>query len=406
MRQQYGLVEGHAYGVLRSRTVPNNEGTETRLVQVRNPWGSAMEWKGAWGDADTANWTDEAIAICEFSPEPDGTFWLSVEDFSKCFSEFCVTYIRDGWSQSSVALTNGAAGRGAAARAAAGGDASGRCIDGGDLVSEATAAWVVSFSIDEATTIDVGLHQTDDRCFHKDAKHLYRGLTLFVTMADGTEVLNAPVGVADRQVWRELQLEPGEYLAYCFATNGTTARGSAHNTVDFTLSVYSEKPIGGGGLQLVPADAAPAAGVVFDAVGELVSSWRPGAGYDASGVGGFADGSRGTCEWKELMKGSELRWIKWNHGGLHVWIFDNSKAENTEFTTTLTINSDNMVFLCPSNFRSDTPQVCACVRVCVCVRVFAYVCVWVRARSLHLHRRLTRRLAHHMAPPYGHYHPT
>ena len=55
MLEKEGLVAGHAYSVIQAREVTEGGilglvgGTQYRLLQVRNPWGS-FEWKGAWSD--------------------------------------------------------------------------------------------------------------------------------------------------------------------------------------------------------------------------------------------------------------------------------------------------------------------------------------------------------------------
>ena len=52
-----GIVQGHAYSIL---DVLEVEGT--KLVQLRNPWGEATEWLGAWGDK-SKEWTERRRRI-------------------------------------------------------------------------------------------------------------------------------------------------------------------------------------------------------------------------------------------------------------------------------------------------------------------------------------------------------
>lgn len=49
-----GLVDGHAYAVLRVESAVAADGRH-RLLQLRNPWGRT-EWNGAWSDL-SAEWT-------------------------------------------------------------------------------------------------------------------------------------------------------------------------------------------------------------------------------------------------------------------------------------------------------------------------------------------------------------
>ena len=53
--EKLGLVGGHAYGLLAVAEVKDRKGKLTKIVQLRNPWGS-FEWKGDWGD-DSDIWT-------------------------------------------------------------------------------------------------------------------------------------------------------------------------------------------------------------------------------------------------------------------------------------------------------------------------------------------------------------
>ncbi len=72
-----GLVPGHAYSLIQ---VKEKEDDGTRLLMVRNPWGT-FEWDGAWAD-ESEEWTEEMIDYFEpnFDTE-DGAFWISYEDF-------------------------------------------------------------------------------------------------------------------------------------------------------------------------------------------------------------------------------------------------------------------------------------------------------------------------------------
>jgi hypothetical protein len=88
-----GLVALHAYSVLDARELGLLKGTSlasgvlgrTRLVRLRNPWGS-YEWKGAWSDG-SEEWARHPMVKARLRPKPadDGTFWMSWEDFSRLF---------------------------------------------------------------------------------------------------------------------------------------------------------------------------------------------------------------------------------------------------------------------------------------------------------------------------------
>jgi hypothetical protein len=46
-----GIVQNHAYAVLRVEYVTDEQGVKHQLLQLRNPWGRG-EWTGAWYDKD------------------------------------------------------------------------------------------------------------------------------------------------------------------------------------------------------------------------------------------------------------------------------------------------------------------------------------------------------------------
>jgi hypothetical protein len=52
-----GIVQGHAYSILDAYEVEGN-----KLLQIRNPWGNSIEWKGAWGDS-SSDWSERRKQI-------------------------------------------------------------------------------------------------------------------------------------------------------------------------------------------------------------------------------------------------------------------------------------------------------------------------------------------------------
>ncbi|XP_060735797.1 calpain-1 catalytic subunit-like [Tachysurus vachellii] len=85
-QQNNGLVEGHAYTVTGVTMVKSN-GNPVLLVRLLNPWGHT-EWKGSWCDG-SESWStvseEERKACTNFVD--DGEFWMSMEDFCKCFCQ-------------------------------------------------------------------------------------------------------------------------------------------------------------------------------------------------------------------------------------------------------------------------------------------------------------------------------
>lgn len=94
-----GIVQGHAYSVLKAIEVDG-----IKLVQIRNPWGRG-EWTGDWSD-DSDLWTTRMRNVLNWNLiEDDGIFWMEFGDF---LSEFDEIYIgrnlteSKGWKNISV----------------------------------------------------------------------------------------------------------------------------------------------------------------------------------------------------------------------------------------------------------------------------------------------------------------
>ena len=57
---KYGIVQNHAYSVLRSHVIEPN----IRLMYLKNPWGRC-QWKGRFGPSDPV-WSEGAIKANSF----------------------------------------------------------------------------------------------------------------------------------------------------------------------------------------------------------------------------------------------------------------------------------------------------------------------------------------------------
>ncbi|KAK6625532.1 hypothetical protein RUM43_005831 [Polyplax serrata] len=102
-----GLIEGHAYTVTYVATVDLLDGETVELVRVRNPWGDAVEWDGAWSDR-SANWNN----VSEFDKKrlrilamEDGEFWMEFDDFQEEFEELTIATIGPDFNQDGLADT-------------------------------------------------------------------------------------------------------------------------------------------------------------------------------------------------------------------------------------------------------------------------------------------------------------
>ncbi|KAI5665946.1 hypothetical protein M9H77_15799 [Catharanthus roseus] len=80
-----GIVQGHAYSILQVREVDGH-----KLVQIRNPWASEVEWNGPWSDS-SPEWTDRMKHKLKHVPQAkDGIFWMSWQDFQIHFRSIYV----------------------------------------------------------------------------------------------------------------------------------------------------------------------------------------------------------------------------------------------------------------------------------------------------------------------------
>lgn len=86
MRKQ-GLVAHHSYSLLKALKVG-----EDCFVQLRNAWGGACEWNGAWSDhsSDWGKRPDVEAALKPARKSGDGKFWMALEDFAKIFTHIYV----------------------------------------------------------------------------------------------------------------------------------------------------------------------------------------------------------------------------------------------------------------------------------------------------------------------------
>ncbi|XP_068194584.1 calpain-8-like isoform X2 [Antennarius striatus] len=81
-----GLIQDHAYTVTGVKEMIS-QGALVKLVRLWNPWGK-QEWKGDWSDRsplwNAVSAQDREMCLCVAD---DGEFWMTLEEFCKCFSE-------------------------------------------------------------------------------------------------------------------------------------------------------------------------------------------------------------------------------------------------------------------------------------------------------------------------------
>lgn len=82
----HGIVQGHAYAVLRVKDVSG-----MRFVRFRNPWGK-FEWKGRWSDVSEL-WKQHPKVAKVLKQDSnadgdDGAFWMEWSDVLTHFPNF------------------------------------------------------------------------------------------------------------------------------------------------------------------------------------------------------------------------------------------------------------------------------------------------------------------------------
>ena len=92
---------GHAYSVTAVKQVKLSDGTEAQLMRLRNPWGNATEWKGAWSDS-SSEWRkvpEEERKAIGLTFDDDGTPLTLIEHFADsstvCSNSYTCTVYSD-----------------------------------------------------------------------------------------------------------------------------------------------------------------------------------------------------------------------------------------------------------------------------------------------------------------------
>lgn len=97
-----GIVGSHVYSLIEAA-----KSDDFMLLKLRNPWGYG-EWEGEW--CDSSELWEEYPEIKEdlgFEPADDGSFWISMEDFSKRFDDIIICSRGDEIEDSSEYLGDG-----------------------------------------------------------------------------------------------------------------------------------------------------------------------------------------------------------------------------------------------------------------------------------------------------------
>lgn len=86
-----GVVSGHAYSLISVFEVQIGS-SQVRLMKMRNPWGSGVEWKGDWSDHSSL-WTPQLKQQLGWTDAVDGLFFISLDDYLSHYSHTSVCYM-------------------------------------------------------------------------------------------------------------------------------------------------------------------------------------------------------------------------------------------------------------------------------------------------------------------------
>ena len=104
---EMGLVNFHAYAIIDAQEVDTNTNNtkkkKEQLLKIRNPWGET-EWKGDWSDKSSL-WTDELKLQLKWENKNDGSFWMSLKDFSHYFFGVTICRVHDEYFYKAVHRT-------------------------------------------------------------------------------------------------------------------------------------------------------------------------------------------------------------------------------------------------------------------------------------------------------------
>lgn len=95
-----GLIDAHAYSLIKAQEIVTDSGKTVKLVKIRNPWGK-KEWTGDWSDKSPL-WTEKCKAQVDYANADDGCFWMTFEDYDKFFYITTINYFRDDFIRTAV----------------------------------------------------------------------------------------------------------------------------------------------------------------------------------------------------------------------------------------------------------------------------------------------------------------
>jgi calpain-15 len=182
--EELGLVLSHAYSLLAAKEIPGKYGALEKVVQLRNPWGKT-EWKGSWADG-ASEWTPEAKKAFHIVDRDDGVFCMAFNDFVKYFSDVQICKIHDDYHYTSL-----------------------RCT------ANYKHASFLKMIVRTEGKYYITINQESKRHHNSSENYRHSSVCLILAKPEGNSVKHIEgCFKADREVFTEGHLKPGEYLIY------------------------------------------------------------------------------------------------------------------------------------------------------------------------------------------------
>jgi len=89
---------------MRVLVVRDANGTDHRLVEMRNPWG-IEKFAGDWSSS-SSKWTDDLLRQADHTLENDGKYFMSFEDYLENLEYTDISWDVTGWEHSGFMVFN------------------------------------------------------------------------------------------------------------------------------------------------------------------------------------------------------------------------------------------------------------------------------------------------------------
>ena len=217
-----GLIDGHAYSLIKAYIVKTNKGSE-KILKLRNPYGK-IEYSGRWSDASDV-WTDELRKICEFPGiKEDGIFYMSFDDMRRYFFSLEIAKIEPNYTTKSIKIKK----------------------------EENIKCQVIEFENKEKNNCFINIYQKNPRIIKRDGKHYNNPVLCFIILVkkegdnlkyidSASSILKLKKGSYNYKIHSSLQknLEKGTY----YILSDVNYRYIYNNNSGYTITTYSENPI-------------------------------------------------------------------------------------------------------------------------------------------------------------------